>query len=107
MGAGRYTNPAAIEQNTATQDAIGGEVKSWSAYCATWPCELVGVSGGEIFRGRQVHASAEYVALGHHVEGVTPRMRMTLLGRTFDILRALNVDTRGRELRLELKERGL
>lgn len=107
MRRGRLRNTAAIEQNTPTRDASGGEVAAWASYCATWPCELVQVKGGELFRGRIVHASAEYLAVGGFVQGVTPRMRVTLAGRSFEILGANNVENRGRELRLELKERTL
>jgi head-tail adaptor len=107
MRRGRLRNTAAIEQTTQTQDAIGGTTNSWSAFCAQWPCELVGVSGGEVFRGRQVHANATYVAVGGYVSGVTTKHRVTLSGRTFEILRSLNADNKGRELRLELMERGV
>jgi head-tail adaptor len=100
-------NTAAIEQNTPTRDAGGGEVAAWSSYCASWPCELVQVRGGETLRGRVVHAAAEYVAIGRFVAGVTPRMRVTLSGRTFEVLAAHDVESRGRELRLDLRERAL
>ncbi len=107
MRAGRRVNTARIDQNAPTQDAIGGQVKAWSTYCATWPCELEQVKGGETYRGRIVHAAAEFVAVGAHVEGVTPRMRVVLGSRTFEILAANNVRNRNRELRLDLRERGL
>lgn len=107
MRGGRLRNTAAIEQNTPGQDAIGGESKSWSTYCATWPCELVQVKGGEVFRGKQVHAQANYVAAGRYVAGVTAKMRLTLGSRTFEVLYANDVENRGRELRLELMERAV
>lgn len=107
MRAGRLRNTAAIEAVTQTQDAIGGEVKAWAALCASWPCELVQVSAGETFRGRQVHGRANYVAVGRYVAGVTTKHRVTLSGRTFEILAANNVENRGRELRLDLLERGV
>ena len=107
MRAGRLRNNAVIQQNAPTQDAIGAEVKSWSTHTASWWCELAQVNGGEAFRGRTVHASADSVAVGRYVTGVTPRMRLTLGARTFEVLAVNNVENRNRELRLELKERNL
>ncbi len=106
MRAGKLRNKATIEANTPTQDSMGGEVESWAAF-ATWWCELAQVKGGETFRGRVVHAAADLVGVGRHVSGVTPRHRLTLGARVFDILAVNNVENRNRELRLDLKERAL
>jgi head-tail adaptor len=105
MRAGRLRTELAIEQNTATRDAAGGEVASWGAFLATWWCELNQVNGGETYRGRIVHASANHLAIGRYVAGITPAMRATLAGRVFDILRVESIDNRGAELRLHLAER--
>jgi head-tail adaptor len=107
--AGRRRTEAVIQQNVPTRDAVGGEIEHWAAFVATWWCELVQVQGGETFRGRVVHASANYVASGCYVAGVTPKMRMTIAAgaRIFDVLAADDVEGRSRELRLALKERNL
>lgn len=108
MRAGRFRNTAAIQANTPTRDAAGGETASWaSSVSASWPCELVQVKGGESFRGRIVHAAANFVAVGRYVSGVTSKHRVLLGARAFEILAANNVENRGRELRLDLVERGL
>ena len=98
---------ATIQSIASTQDAIGGEAKTPSTLVATWYCELVSVKGGEVFRGRQVHGNANYVASGKYVAGVTTKHRLVVGSRTFDILWSNNVDARDRELRLELFERGV
>jgi SPP1 family predicted phage head-tail adaptor len=105
--AGRLRNAAALQTNTPTRDGAGGEVASWANTLSPWYCELVQVKGGETFRGRMVHAAANYVAIGRYVSGVTPRMRLILGSRIFDILAADNVENRGRDLRLDLVERML
>lgn len=107
MRAGRLRHNAAIEQNTPTRSPSGEAIASWSAFVASWWCELVQVGGGETFRSRQVHATADHVASGRYVAGVTPQMRVVLGSRTFDILRADNVMNRDRELMLHLRERGV
>lgn len=107
MRAGRLRCKAVIQQNSAGQDAIGGRTESWSTLYAGWYCELHQVKGGESFRGRVVHASADTVAIGRYVAGVTPRHRLTYDGSTYDIVAANNVDRRNRELRLDLRSRGL
>lgn len=105
MKIGRMRNDAKIQQNTPSRDASGGEVASWSDFLALWWCELIAVRGGETFRGRAVHASADNLAMGRYVAGVTPKMRLVLGTRTFDILWPRDPDGRGIELHLELKER--
>ena len=98
---------AAILAVASGQDTIGGEVKTTSTLCATWPCELVHAKGGEVFRGKQVHGQANYVATGRYVAGVTTKHRVTVGARTFEIMAANDVESRGRELRLDLFERGV
>lgn len=107
MRAGSLRNPAALEQNAPTRDAIGGEVASWSTLLSPWWCELLHVKGGETVRRRTVHAQANCLAIGRWVSGITTKHRLTLSGRTFDILDAYDPDGRGRELRLDLLERNI
>jgi head-tail adaptor len=101
---GNMRNLATIEQNTPSQDTIGGTVDSWSTF-STWWCELSHVKGGEAFRGRAVHAAADSLAVGRYLPGVTAQMRVVLGSRTFEILGLDDVDNRGIELRLDLRER--
>lgn len=107
MRTGRQRTEATIQTIASTQDTIGGEVKTPSTLTATWYCELVQVKGGEAYRGRQVHGQANYLAIGQYVPGVTTKHRLVVGARTFDILASNDVDARGRELRLDLFERGV
>jgi|CXWL01.1.fsa_nt_gi head-tail adaptor len=107
MRTGKQRLEATIQSVASTQDTIGGEVKTPSTATATWYCELVHVNGGEVFRGRQVHGSANYAAIGQYVAGVTTKHRLVIGARTFEILACNNVDARDRELRLDLLERGV
>lgn len=107
MRAGRLRNLATIQSNAPTRSSSGEAVEAWSAFVASWWCEITQVSGGESFRGRQVHANADSVASGRYVAGVTPQMRLTHGGRTYQILSVNNLEKRGRELRLDLREYGV
>lgn len=106
MRTGRWRSKLTIQANTPTRDSIGGEVASWATH-ATWWAELVQAKGGEAFRGGVVHAGADSVASGRYITGVTPQMRVTYGSRIFDILNVNNVESRGAELRLDLRERRL
>lgn len=107
MRTGKQRLEATIQSVASGQDAIGGETKTPSTATATWYCELMGVSGGEVFRGKQVHGNAQYVAVGQFVSGITSKHKLVSGSRTFDILRAYDPDGRTRELRLDLLERGV
>lgn len=107
MRAGKLRNEARIQANAPTRDASGGEVAAWADQVASWWCELAQVSGGQIFKGKGVHGQATHIASGRYVAGITSDMRVLFGSRIFDIVNAQDVDTRGRELRLELKERGV
>lgn len=107
MRAGRLRHNATIQSNTQTRSNSGEMVDAWGTFVASWWCEIVQVAGGESFRGRQVHANADSVASGRYVAGVTPQMRLTHSGRTYQILSVNDVEKRGVELRLDLREYGV
>ena len=107
MRTGKLRNQAKIQQNAPTRDGIGGEVASWSDFASLWWCDLAQVKGGEMYRGRVVHAQADYQASGRYVAGVTTKMRVTIGSRVFDVLDCEDVDNRHRELQLDLRERNV
>ncbi len=107
MRTGKLRNLGKIQVNNPTRDTAGGEVSAWSDFAAAWWFDLVQVKGGEMYRGRVVHAQADYQASGHYVAGVTAKMRVILGSRAFDIMDSENVENRGRELQLDLRERNV
>lgn len=106
MRRGRNRCRGTIEQNTPTRSASGEALDSWSTYASLWG-ELVPVSGGETFRGRQVLAEANSVLTFDWIDAqaVTPRMRVVFGARTFDVLAVRNVEERNRKVELQLRER--
>ncbi len=107
MGVGKQHIEATLKSIASTQDTIGGETKTPTTVVTTWYCELVQVSGGQEYRGKQVHGQANHVAIGQYVSGITTKHVMTVGARSFDIKASNNVDSRDRELRLDLFERGV
>lgn len=107
MRAGARRTKATIEQNTPTRSGSGEAISAWSTYKTIW-CELVQVQGGEVFRSRQAHAEADYVAVYDYQDAPAPTtaMRLNVGGRLFDIKAIDNVAQRNREARLHLRERG-
>lgn len=73
--------------------ADGADDRSYTAFLRNWPCEIVPVSGGEVFRGKQIEATVNHVITGRRVQGALPTMRLydELNTRYFDIHRIFEV----------------
>ena len=56
--------------------ADGAEVPTYATFLADVPCDIVQVSGGEIYRGRQIEANASHMISMRYIEGVLPTMRL-------------------------------
>jgi len=48
-------------------------------FIPNWRCAIQEVTGGEVWRGRQVTATATHVLEGWFVDGVTPTMRVEFI----------------------------
>lgn len=107
MRTGKLRSLAKIQQNTPTRDTAGGEIAAWSDFAAQWWCDIESAKGGEMLRGRVVHSQADSVLSGRYLAGVTTKMRVTLGARTFDIMATDDLNTRGRELVLDCRERNV
>ena len=107
IGYRRYT--ATAKQHNGKQDEAGqptyGTESDWTPIVSGWPVELIGVTGGERIRGRQVAAEATHVIYGEYYggQGITPEARCVVDGRTFNVVNVLDMDGDHRELRVELK----
>lgn len=107
MRRGRANAQLVFETNTPTRSSSGEAIAGWSAYKTVWG-ELNQVSGGEAFRSRQVHASADSVFEFDWIDApdVTTAMRATYGSRVFDVLMVNNIANRNRRVRVDLRERG-
>ena len=107
MKAGTLRKKIALQSATRTPDGGGGFTESWAT-----------ISGGDIWASIEPASSREVYAAGQlqhrithaltlrYLSGVTTAMRVLFGTRTFNVRSVLNVEERGRELRL-LCEEGL
>ena len=106
MRAGRLRQRVTIELNTPTRNAVGEEVENWSAFGGgSRSARVVPLTGRELFGAQQRHAEAEYRIEMRFFGGITSAMRVAYNGRVFDILHVANLEERGRETHLLVKER--
>lgn len=106
MRAGSLRHRITIQTPTATQDAAGQPVLTWSTFGGTTqiPAKVESVTGGERIRGKQVAAEATIVFTIRCISGVTTQMRVLYDSRTLGIVRVSDPYGDRRELRIECKE---
>lgn len=89
VGKRRYT--AIFESHNGRRDEYGQPTykvdDDWETV-VRWPCEVMQVSGGESFRGRQVSAGATYTLYGDYsaVRNVNTKMRIRVNGLVLGIV---------------------
>lgn len=100
MEAGRLRELVTIEQKSVTRDAFGAETVAWTTFAASLPAEAQPLSGREYVAMRQAQADITIRFRLRYVAGVTPAMRVLWDSRAYDIIEAINVNARDRELEL-------
>ena len=107
--AGRRTHFAQFQKHNGTVDALGtptyDEPADWDVVVPQWTAEHLQTRGGEVLRGRQVAAVTTDVLYGEYygAQGVLPEMRCVIDGVTYEVVAALDMDGRHREMRVELR----
>ena len=91
----RVTIQAAIE----TQNAIGEMVETWAEYVTVWG-RVEQLSGNRLFAAAQMEEPVTGVITIRYTDGITPKMRAVVGGKTYDIRNA--IDRTGRRQALEL-----
>lgn len=76
--------------------ATGADDPSYTVHKSNLPCNIVPVSGGEVYRGRQIEATETHVIETRRYVSWSPRMRIydQTNARWLDIQRALDVEGR-------------
>lgn len=104
IAAGALRHRVTIEQVTETQDTFGATVVTWSPFAVRWSA-LEPLTGREFFQAQQVNAEVSHTLRCRHIAGVTPKMRVRLGARLFDIAAVRNLEERNEELELLAVER--
>jgi SPP1 family predicted phage head-tail adaptor len=103
MRAGPLRHVLAIQESVETQDDLGGVVQTWQTVLRPW-ASLEAVSDREFFASGQVQADVDHRARLRYHDGITPKMRVTVGSRVFNIRAVRDLEGRRRELELLLRE---
>ncbi|MEI6317419.1 MAG: phage head closure protein [Pseudomonadota bacterium] len=103
MQAGRMREQVTLRQKSVTRDAMGGEVLTWSDFATVW-AEAQPISGREFVALRAAQSEISIRFRMRYLAGVNTSMMVRWGGEDYDVLEAINV--RGRDRELELLCRG-
>lgn len=92
---GLLRHKVTIQSATATQDAAGQDIKTWSNY-GSWWCNITPQRGREFEASRSIQDEQIYKFQGRYVAGLTPQMRLTWNSKTFEITSVVTVNERDR-----------
>ncbi len=105
MRAGKLRARVTIEQpDGEVTEGYNSSSRVFVAWEKDVHVEILGVSGGETFRGVKVEATTTHLVHMRWIEGLTTLMRFDWGGRKLNILSILEPDVRRRELNVVCKE---
>lgn len=99
MLAGRLRERITIEERTVSRDAMGGETPTWATVATVW-AEAQPIAGREYVALRQGQSDITIRFRMRYRTGVNTGQRVRWDGRVYDIIEAINVRARDRELEL-------
>lgn len=99
MQAGRLSERITIQAKSVSRDAYGAQTVTWTTHATAW-AQAEPLAGREYVAVRAAQADLSIRFRLRYVAGVTPAMRVSWNGATYDIVAAINVDARNTELEL-------
>ena len=103
MRVGPLNRLITIEQRAQTRDALGGVVDGWIEFTKAWAA-INPVSGSSRYVSAERHSEATHQITVRWVSGVTPKMRVKYGTRVFEIISALNIAERNKQMIIIAKE---
>ena len=103
MRAGDLRHRVTIQQPVETQNAYGEPVVAWQDVATVWAA-VEPLRGREFFDAQQVQARVDHRIRIRYRADVTPKMRVLLGSRAFNIQAVIEPESRRRELHLMCKE---
>lgn len=97
--AGKLDRRIALQEKTASKDALGGLTESWVTIANVWAQYLTG-GGSERFSSAQIYAETQARFRIRWMASITPEHRIVYDGKEWDIL---SVDEIGRKEGIEIK----
>lgn len=105
MDIGRLRHRITIQQHQTTQDEIGNNIESWVDWATVW-ANIRPISGREYFQAAATNAEDNVRINIRYRSGIDPlRMRVVYRNRVFDILSAIDLYERHREIEMVCRER--
>lgn len=101
--AGEYRNYITIQTLATTQGSDGSSTEAWTTQISLW-AKIHPISGREYYSAQQTQAELTHNIYARYTPGVAPEDRVSWGGRIFNILEVVNVDERGEEMILRVKE---
>jgi SPP1 family predicted phage head-tail adaptor len=100
---GKLRHRITIERVSETQDSDSSVIETWSTFTAVqaW---IEPISGREYFAAQTTQAEVTHRISLRYLDGAIAKMRVKHGSRIFDILSAVNVNERNRELQLMCRE---
>lgn len=106
MRSGLLRHRIKIETPPGTLDAARQiPTTGWSVFTENYPAYIRPLNGRELQAAREQHAEVSHEVMIRYLSGVNPEMRIVYGSRTLEIQSVLNVDERGREMRLLCTEK--
>ena len=96
---GKMRESIELQSKSVTRDAAGGEVVTWSTV-ATVFAQAQPISGREFVAMRAAQSTITHRFRLRYLTGINTGMRVLWAGVAYDILEAINVDARNRQLEL-------
>jgi len=92
-----------IQKLVKGKDAMGGLTKGWVEFTKVW-CSLSPVKGTEKWYADELHATSTHKVYARYRPNIEPKMRMTIRGRTFEIVSSINIGELDKEMVLVVQE---
>jgi len=103
MQSGTLRHRITLQTFTTAPDSYGEPIKTWSDLATVWAA-VEPLTGREYFQAQQTHAEVTYRVRIRYRADVVPTMRIAHAGKTLEILAAIDVGERRREMHLMCRE---
>ncbi len=103
MRAGKLQQQIVIQSKTATRDATGQAIETWSELDTVWAEAITG-GGKEFYAAQKLYAETQVVFKIRYNSAFTTLHRVKWLDRTYEILSVEHVSGLYREMMLVTKE---
>lgn len=100
---GKMRTAIAIQERIETRDTFGGPTLTWSTVATRWG-RVEPLSGRELWQAQAARPDVSHRITLRHYDGLTPRHRLLVGSRVFNIESVLNIEEKGRVSQVMAKE---